>query len=327
MTIGFCLPLNETWHAAIDGLQKEFGNGLSIMRGVDESLAAFPELDAVVANPVDERYYEGAARLKALFIPFVGVNHVPAEILMRKGIRAYNCHGNAQSVAERALALALAGFGRLIEYHNDLKRGLWHGFWVHKGREDFWHSIFGSRCAILGAGAIGEALAKLLKAFDCSVVGYRRRADAPKPPHFDEITQDLRSALRGARIVFVALPLTDGTKGLIGKDELAAMKGGFLVNVGRGEVVQEEALYEALKGGDLCGAGLDVWYQYPESGAVSGWPSRFPLHELPNVVLSPHVAGSTFEAVDRNIALTVENLALWLRSGEALHEVDLRQRY
>ncbi len=327
MTIGFCLPLNETWHAAIDALQREFGDGLSIMRGVDDSLAAFPELDAVVANPVEDRYYEGAARLKALFIPFVGVNHVPADILLRKGIRAYNCHGNAQSVAERALALVLAGFGRVIEYHNDLKRGIWHGFWVRKGREDFWHSIFGSRCAILGTGAIGEALAKLLKAFDCSVVGYRRRADAPTPPFFDEISQDLTAALRGARIVFVALPLTDGTKGLIGRDELAAMKGGFLVNVGRGEVVQEEALYEALKDGVLSGAGLDVWYQYPEGGSVTGWPSRFPLHELPTVVLSPHVAGSTFEAVERNIALTVENMALWLRSGEALHEVDLRQRY
>jgi phosphoglycerate dehydrogenase-like enzyme len=327
MTIGFCLPLNERWHTAIDGLQKEFGDGLKILRGVDESLAAFPELDAVVANPVDERFYADALRLKAVFIPFVGVNHLPADILMRKGIRAYNCHGNAQSVAERALALALAGFGRVIEYHNDLKQGIWHGFWVHKGREDFWHSIFGSRCTILGAGAIGEALAKLLKAFDCRVVGYRRRADAPLPPNFDEITQDLHAALSGARIVFVALPLTDATKSLIGREEFAAMKGGFLVNVGRGEVVQEEALYEALKDGIISGAGLDVWYQYPQDGATTGWPSRFPLHELPQVVLSPHVAGSTFEAVDRNIALSAENMALWLRSGEALHEVDLRQRY
>jgi phosphoglycerate dehydrogenase-like enzyme len=114
MTIGFCLPLNESWHKAIDGLQKEFGDGLKILRGVDESLAAFPELDAVVANPVDERYYADALRLKAVFIPFVGVNHLPADTLMRKGIRAYNCHGNAQSVAERALG---AGAGRLRPRH------------------------------------------------------------------------------------------------------------------------------------------------------------------------------------------------------------------
>lgn len=326
MTIGFCLPLNEVWTAAIDRLETERPQA-RIVRGVDASQAAFDELDAVVANPIDAAYYEKATRLKAVFVPFVGVNHLPAELLARKGIAAYNCHGNAESVAERALVLALAGFGRVIEYHNDLKAGRWHGFWVNKGREDFWHSIFRARCAVLGTGAIGEALAKLLKAFDCHVVGYRRRSGLPKPEHFDEMAPSLAEAIQGARIVFVTLPLTDATRGLIGRAELQAMHGAYLVNVGRGEVVDEEALYEALKDGMLAGAGLDVWYRYPQGGSSEGWPSRFPIHELPNVVLSPHVAGSTFEAVDRNAELTAENISRYIDGLTPLHRVDLEAKY
>lgn len=327
MTIGFCLPINEAWNRAIDGLENELGGQVRIIRGTDACLAAFASLDAVVANPVDRSYYENAASLKAVFIPFVGVNQLPSELLLERGIEVFNCHGNAESVAERALALALAWFGRIIEYHNDLRSGRWHGFWVGKGREDFWHSIFHSRCAILGTGAIGEALAKLLKAFDCTVVGYRRHSDAPSPPNFDEIKRDLTEAVNGARIVFITLPLTDATRDLIGKKELEAMRGAFLVNVGRGDVVVEEALFEALRDGTLSGAGLDVWYTYPSDGSVFGTPSRYPIQGLPNVILSPHVAGSTHEAIDRNAMLTVENVGRWVRTGAAQHRVDLRASY
>ncbi|MBN2874038.1 MAG: hypothetical protein JXM71_02995 [Spirochaetales bacterium] len=327
MRIGFCLPMNEVWTPLVDGLERAFGDSIELVRGVDESLAAFDTLDAVVANIVDRSYYEGAVRLQAVFVPFVGVNHLPADILTERGVSVFNCHGNAESVAERALALALAGFGRLVEYHNDLRAEKWHGFWVHKGREDFWHSIFHKRCAILGVGAIGETLARLLKAFDCVVTGYRRRSGQAAPPHFDEVTTDLSAAITGADIVFVALPLTDETRGLVGARQLAEMKGAWLVNVGRGEVVDEEALYNALVDGTLAGAGLDVWYTYPKDGSILGAPSRFPIHTLHNVILSPHVAGSTFEAVDMNAAQTIENVARWIRTKDAQHRVDLTASY
>ncbi|GAB1456767.1 hypothetical protein MASR2M48_20750 [Spirochaetota bacterium] len=158
-------------------------------------------------------------------MPFVGVNHLPADLLIERGVSVFNCHGNAESVAENAAVTA--GFGRIVEFHNDLRNETWHGFWVGKGHEDFWHSIFRKRCTILGVGAIGEALARLLKAFDCELTGYRRRAGAAKPRYFDSIECDLQKAVTGADIVFVALPLTDATKGLIGETELKAMQGAY----------------------------------------------------------------------------------------------------
>jgi phosphoglycerate dehydrogenase-like enzyme len=325
--IGFCVPMNEVWTAGVDALESRLGPEVEIIRGVDATLAAFPGLDAVVANPLDRSYYESAKTLKALFVPFVGVNHVPADLLEARGVAVYNCHGNAEAVAERSLAMVLAFFGRVIEYHNDLRTLKWHGFWVHKGREDFWHSIFRKRCTILGVGAIGQMTARLLKAFDCRVTGYRRREGLEAPDMFDSVTTDLGKALEGAEIVFVTLPLTDATRGLVGRAQMEAMRGAFLVNVGRGEVVDEEALYKSLKDGTLTGAGIDVWYTYPKDGSTTGAPSRFPVHELPNVVLSPHVGGSTTEAGETNIRQTLGNVERWALTGDSVNRVDLAALY
>jgi phosphoglycerate dehydrogenase-like enzyme len=325
--IGFCVPMNEIWTAEVDALELILGPAAEIIRGVDASLAAFPGLDGVVANPLDRSYYESAKALKALFVPFVGVNHLPADLLQAHGVAVYNCHGNAEAVAERSLAMVLAFFGRVVEYHNDLRALEWHGFWVHKGREDFWRSIFRKRCTVLGVGAIGQMTARLLKAFDCRVTGYRRRKGVEAPGVFDNVTTDLGKALEGAEIVFVTLPLTDATKGLVGRTQMEAMRGAFLVNVGRGEVVDEEALYKSLKDGTLAGAGIDVWYTYPQGGATKGAPSRFPIHELPNVVLSPHVGGSTMESGEMNIRQTVGNVERWVLTGDSVNRVDLAALY
>ncbi len=326
MKIGFYLPLNQHWRDNIERLARGFP-GVEFVADPDRSLAEFETLDAVVANPVPREKYEGAGNLKALFVPFVGINHLPADLLLDRGVEVFNCHGNAFSVAERALAMTLAAYGRIIEFHNDLRQGRWHGFWVGKGHEDFWHSLQGKPCAVLGTGAIGTALAKLLSAFDCRVTGYRRRPGAGVPPHFDRVTADLGEALRYAELVFVALPLTSETEGLLSREVLAGMQGKYLVNVGRGGIVDEEGLYRALADGVLAGAAIDTWYTYPPKGETVGAPSRFPIHELPNVVLSPHVAGSTWEAVANNAVQTVDNVAEWLRTGTCGSRVDLRASY
>jgi len=324
--IGFYLPLNQTWRDGIKDLSEMFPN-VEFVEGSERCLSEFESLDAVVANPLPRERYEAASRLKAVFVPFVGINHLPSDLLLERKVAVFNCHGNAESVAERALALTLAAYGRVIEFHNDLRRGKWHGFWIGKGHEDFWHSLFRKPCAILGVGAIGTALAKLLKAFDCPVTGYRRKKASESQPYFDRVTNDVADAIRDAEIVFIALPLTAETEGLLSRELLSTMKGKFLVNVGRGAIVDEEGLYLALKDGVLAGAAIDTWYVYPPTGSSECAPSRFPIHELPNVVLSPHVAGMTVEAVAMNTAQTLGNVAEWLRTGSCGTKVDLRANY
>ena len=319
-------PRSLLWSGRLSVLRERFPEHDFILD--PQAAAASPaEIDALLASRVEGSFIEAASSLKALFLPLTGVNHLPLDLLSRRGIKVYNVHGNAESVAQCALAMTLAFYGRTIEYHNDLKNAVWHGFWVGKGAEDEWNSIFRRSCAIFGTGAIGLALARMLKAFDCEVIGYRRRAGLPVPPNFDRVETDFRRAVGGAELLFVALPLSPATEGLFSKEVLLAAAGKFLVNVGRGRVVDEEGLYLALRDGILKGAAIDTWYEYPKAGATSGPPSRFPIHLLPNVVLSPHVGGSTREANVIAAVQTMENIAEWLLTGGCSREVDLERMY
>jgi len=326
MIVGSFLPFGSAWTNRLRELAARFP-GHEIIVEPEQSRAALPKLDAIVALQLEASAYEAAASLKAVFVPFTGLNHLPAALLAARGVRAYNVHGNAESVAQCALAMTLAAYGRVIEFHNDLAALRWHGFWVGAGAEDQWSSIYRRPAAIFGVGAIGSAIARILKAFDCPVVGYRRRPGLAVPPGFDRIETDLAAAVAGAELLFVALPLTPATRGIFTRELLLSMRGKFLVNVGRGPLVDEEGLYIALREGVLKGAAIDTWYVYPQGGSTRGEPSHFPIHELPNVVLSPHVGGSSREAAGINMDQTLDNIASWLRTGACPSEVDLREMY
>ena len=326
MRLGSFMPFASVWKEPLQAIQARFPEH-EILMDPEASRRALPSLDGILAGRLEPAAFEAATSLKAVFVPFTGINHLPVPLLVERGVRAYNVHGQAPSVAQCALAMTLAFYGRLVEYHNDLRATKWHGFWIGRGAEDEWESIFGRSCAIFGMGAIGIALARMLKAFDCPVVGYRRRPDAALPPYFDRVETDLRKAVRDAELLFIALPLTPSTEGLFTKELLLSARGKFLVNVGRGPIVDEEGLYLALRDGILKGAAVDTWYTYPQGGATTGAPSRFPIHELPNVILSPHIGGSTRDTRGAKVGGTVENIEEWLATGRCSREVDLREMY
>lgn len=325
MKIGSFMPLNSVWDPAIKQLRDEFPQHIWL-EGLKPESSDIESLDAMIAGRIPLEVFERAHSLKTLFQPFTGINHLPASLLLERNVEVYNVHSNAFDVAERALAMTLAFYGRIIEYHNDLRNEIWHGFWVNRGAEDNWDSIYGKTCAILGTGAIGSMLAKLLKAFDCTVYGWRKSKTAAVPEHFDAIFPTMREAIDTAEIIFITLPATAETEGLFSKEILAGMKGKFLVNVGRGSIVDEEGLYEALKNGILKGAAIDTWYTYPKTG-VTGAPSRYPIHTLSNVILSPHVGGSTNQATRRAVDDTLKNIRAFLRTGKGIWRADLSRMY
>jgi phosphoglycerate dehydrogenase-like enzyme len=225
------------------------------------------------------------------------------------------------------VALILAFYGRIIEFHNDMARETrWHGFWVGRGLDDTWESIEGKRAVILGAGEIGRQTARLLSPFGVETIGFRRRKRETAPAEFDRMVYDLDEAIEAGEIVIVDLPATDRTRGLLDDARLSRMAGKLLVNVGRGSIVDEEALYTRLSDGTLRGAAIDCWYTYPREGVV-GAPSRYPVHQLENVVLSPHIAGFTAGAVKRNVEHAFENLAGFLRGERARFEADTGEAY
>ena len=260
--------------------------------------------------------------MKIIFVPYVGIDALPLDYIKTHGIRISNVHGNARSVAERCIALVLSFYGKIIDYHNDLKEFKWHGYWAKGTLSDTWESIQGKACTVIGTGEIGKAIARYLKVFDCRTIGFKKRAVTEKPDCFDEITTDLNEALEKGELIFVTLPLTEETRCMFGAEILHRLKEKFLVNVGRGLIVDEEGLYRALKEGILAGAGIDTWYNYPEKGETMAKPSKYPIHELPNVILSPHLAGFTPQAAGVNIEQAIENIRSYIQTGRAKYEVD-----
>lgn len=325
MVIGSFMPLRSVWDEKLEKLSRDFPEH-RVLKGLAPDSPEIPSLDIMLTVNLPVEAFERAKALKAIFQPLTGINHLPLGLLADRGVHVFNNHANAFDVAERALALALAFYGRIVEYHNDLAACRWHGLWVKGGAEDRWESLYGKTCSILGTGAIGQALASLLKPFGGRILGWRRKTGLPVPVGFDAVLPSLDQALEEAEIVFVALPGTEETKGLLSRERLARMKGKLLVNVGRGSIVDEEGLYIALKEGILRGAAIDTWYQYPKEGKI-GSPSRFPIHELPNVLLSPHVGGSTHQASSRSVDSTMEKLEDYLKTGSCAGEADLRAAY
>ena len=325
MKVCFYQKLNNLWFEQINKLQLEFPHVEFITDGgKDESHLI--NADIIIGGKLPENIFKNAEKLKLVIVPFAGVNHLPFHILKKKQIRVANSHGNAWQVAERTIAMILAFYGKIIEYHKDLQEGQWHGFWVGRGLDDTWESIQGKTCAILGTGEIGRHIALFLKPFDIGIVGLKNRPVNIIPEYFDKIVYSIDEAIGESEIIIVALPSTPETEGIIDRTVLDRMKGKFLVNIGRGDIIDEKALYDALKSGSLRGAGIDCWYTYPEEGTV-GEPSRYPINKLSNVVLSPHVAGFSFQAAVLNINHACENIRRFLQSGELLFEVDTEKGY
>lgn len=186
--------------------------------------------------------------------------------------------------------------------------------------------LHGRTALILGCGSIGIRVARICRAMGMKVVGVRR-AKAPTDPTWMHGFSELQSLLPKAHALIVTAPLTSETRGMIGAVELALMPpGGILVNVGRGAIVDEEALFGALKSGHLAAAGIDTWYTYPK-GDEPCLPSRFPFHDLENVTMSPHRGGAASQVEGERVRHMVK-LAKALATGDSsICRVDLAKGY
>lgn len=251
-----------------------------------------------------------ARRLKLVQVPGAGLDRIDRAALPDETALA-NVYGHETGIAEYAIGAILAltrDFGRLDAA---LRRGDWQSQWaVGCAPPPVWPELAGRTLGILGYGHIGRAIARRARAFDMTVCAVRREP-APSdeegwaliggPAMMDEV-------LRRADYIVIAMPATPQTIGLIGRRELGLMKrSALLVNVARAEIVEEDALYEALAERRIAGAALDVWYRYPiEPGPTH--PASRPFHQLPNVLMTPHIAGWTDGTLEARSTLIAENI-------------------
>jgi len=313
LNILFLNQFNDRWKEKLKQLKLDFPDvNFTATYNPDERPEGLKLADAVVVGRLSEEEIENSPNLKVIFVHFTGINNFPPDIIKQKEIILSNTHANAPVVAEHAVALALTLLGRIIEFHEDLKQGIWNR---SVESDDMWVSMYNKRVGIIGYGHIGQNIAKLLNPFNCYIIGFRRNSEKNPGDPADEISNDLNYTINSSDVVFITLPSSEETKGIISRDILMNMKGKYLINVGRGVTVDEDGLYDSLKRGILSGAGLDVWFKYPGKSDDPVMPANKPFWELPNVVFSPHKSSHVQEAVDAMIDDTFENIRSYLKTG------------
>ncbi|MDR7223782.1 hydroxyacid dehydrogenase [Aminobacter aminovorans] len=254
---------------------------------------------------VDRDMMAASRNLRIVAKHGVGTNDIDVAAAKALGIPVIMATGaNAHSVAEHALGLILALTKDFLRQDGHIRNGLWDKK-LYAGRE-----LRGQKLGLVGFGLIGQILARMVAPIGMQVSAYDPFAPEEAFAGGVERATSLNALLAESDVVSLHCPLTDGTRGLIGAREIALMKPtALLVNTARGEVVDEPALIAALHAGRIAGAGLDSFAEEP--------PVANPLWQLPNVILTPHVAGVTEDARRAVSIMTATNVLAFLR-GEPL---------
>jgi phosphoglycerate dehydrogenase-like enzyme len=333
-------PLRVLWRAAPPSGSPPTVPGAVIRVEEDvEAAAAHADWADVLIDGRASALLDGA-RLRRVVVPWAGLSPgLRAALLERPHLRAHNSHYNAAFVAEHMVAMLLALAHRLHACDEALRRG----DWGDRDRPLRSRHLGGRHALLLGYGRIGRAAVPALHGLGLTLSALRRRPPVPggagssvgadgtgSPGTVREIGMDeLRSTLPSVDVVLCSLPGTPATTGLMGTAALAGLPpGALVVNVGRAAVFDEDALYEALHGGHLGGAALDVWYRYPEGeeAARDTLPATRPFWELPHVLMSPHRA----DASDGSEAARVHDVCATIAAlarGEERSRLDVDAGY
>jgi phosphoglycerate dehydrogenase-like enzyme len=279
---------------------------------------ALAEAEIVVGH-VWRAGFPPAPRLELLQSCAAGLDLIDLPSLPR-GVAVCNVFGHEPAIAEYAVMNMLVLTHRLFDTVTGFRAGAWN---AGRGEGRAPHGeLLGRTVGIVGYGRIGREVAKRAVGFGCHVVAANRSPIAdPAPLTHVFPLGELDRMLPQCDAIVVACGLAPETRGLIDARRIALMKhGALLINIARAAIVDEEALYAALRDGRLGGAALDVWWHYPTPAEPQPRPSRFPFHELPNVMMTPHCSSASDGTADRRWSAVAANLDHFVR-GEPLANV------
>ncbi len=277
-------------------------------------LAAEADFIWVGGRPVNEEMISKAPKLKVIHKCGIGVDKIDLEAARAKGVKVYITGGvNAVPVSEMALMLMMGVLRRFVYADVNVRKGKWKSL----DAIGISQHLTGKTVGIVGMGNIGKNLAKLLKGFDCKIFYYDVYRPSPEVERTLGITfTSLEGLLKNSEVISLHIPLTPETKNMINTDTLAMMdRNAILINTARGGLVDEKALVEALQKGTIAGAGLDVFEMEPID-------PNSPLLTMDNVVLSPHVAGTTVNNMPARVMHIAKNLDAFLK-GKEIAKTDI----
>jgi phosphoglycerate dehydrogenase-like enzyme len=312
----------------LDILRADLQPGIQL--STEKELPDDPDFQVLINGTPDKEDLSSSNRLHSLVIPYAGFPESTRSLLQEfPHLKVYNLHHNAAPTAEMAVALLLAAAKFLLP----IDRRFREQNWVPRYETNPSLLLEGKTVLILGFGHIGQRVGLICQAMGMQVIGMRRTKNKELLPGLDAEVfpiQQLDQLLPRVHVLIVTLPITAQTEGLIGTRQLSLMHtGGMLVNVGRGRVIDQTVLYQALTDGTLSAAGIDVWYSYPDSKEARATtpPADFPFHELDNIVMSPHRGGGSRDTEQ----LRMQHLAQLLNalySGEPTsNQVDINAGY
>ena len=315
-----------TWNipdAQVERLRREFPQHEFVQaKNPDETLAGIGDADVAFSSQIYDNALQASRRLKWIHSPAAGIGSMLSAAMVASPVTLTKSRGNhAEAIAEHVIGVVLALYRKLPDAFRHQAAHTWAHAQMTAG-EPF-RLMRGSVVGIVGPGGIGSTIARLASALGATVEGIRRRPELGAPPGMSAVfaPAQLRERLPAWDVVVLATPLTAETRGLIGREELRLMKrDAILVNIGRGKLVKEADLVEALRDRTIAAAALDVVEHEPLD-------PESPLWDLPNALITPHVSGLRPDHWDLAVNLFAENLRRFDTGQPLLNVVDKTAGY
>jgi phosphoglycerate dehydrogenase-like enzyme len=281
---------------------------------------AFSDADAVIAFEVRQDL-PPAPRLRLLQVPGAGYDQICIGALP-SGCTMCNVYEHETGIAEYVLLGMLELTVGMRQLDQRLRESDWSDYGTAAGPKFFRGELAGKTLGIIGFGHIGREVARRARAFDMRIGAITRTPILVDPLAWAVPVADLDVRLPECDFLLVACPLDATTHGLINRNRLALMKrSSVLINVARGGIIDEDALYDALRDRTIASAVIDVWYIYPSANERNPHPAHRPFHELPNVIMTPHASGWTDKLLERRWQVIAENLQRLVEGKELLNVV------
>jgi phosphoglycerate dehydrogenase-like enzyme len=275
--------------------------------------AEIHDAEVVVGKPFTQAMAVRARNLRLIQSTGTGMDRYDVANVP-KGVRLCISHHHERAMAEYVILAILALTRRLLQFDSGLRQGSWGNSCIFSPLLGV-DGLSGKLVGLIGFGRIAREVAGLSRALGMRTQSIRSRVSAEHGTdvEFCGTPADLPRLLATSNYLVITCPLTSTTEGLIGETEFAQMRrDAYLINVSRARIVQERALYEALKTATIAGAALDVWYRYPEGAQDAPcFPSEYPFQALENVIMTPHISCCTRETAEarwRDIAFNIDHL-------------------
>ncbi|MGY5854858.1 MAG: 2-hydroxyacid dehydrogenase [Candidatus Thorarchaeota archaeon] len=316
-----------------DTIQRMVGSEATVVRSdgdIESMIEHGGDATILVSGRAPAEFIQAASNLRLIQSFGAGVNRIDREAILAHGdVMVCNSTINAPEVAEYAIALLFAAAKNLAMNDREMRKGDWSLRW---GGPIYNIELRDKTCLLVGLGNIGKEIAIRLKSFGLRIYAVTRTGVTERVDLIDNIIPlvQIHEVLDKADFVILALPLTDMSRGLVDESFLRQMNSSsILINISRGEIVDEGALYKVLKENQIRGAAFDVWWRYPrgDSGPIFYPSEEFPFHELDNLTLSPHRASYSEKVKQDMFTFAVENILRFIQGETPLNIVNMEIGY